>query len=173
MKRNRFASSGLVALVAGVALLILAVSASSAENVRQRNSGRSSVGVRQTPLGKILVDSRGRTLYLFKGDRPNASTLSRAGLIVWPAFTSTGTPRATGGAKAASVATISARGGRRQVSYNRHPLYYYIGDQAPGETHGQGLNQFGGLWYVVAPSGNALTSASRTAPASQSPNVGY
>jgi predicted lipoprotein with Yx(FWY)xxD motif len=173
MKRNRFASSSLVALLAGAALLIVAVSASSAENGRPRTAGRASVSVRQTPLGKILVDSHGRTLYLFKGDRPNASTLSRAGLIVWPAFTSTGTPRAAGGAKAASVATIIARGGRRQVTYDRHPLYYYIGDQAPGETHGQGLNQFGGLWYVVAPSGNAVTSAPRTAPASQSPNVGY
>jgi predicted lipoprotein with Yx(FWY)xxD motif len=173
MKRNRIASSGLVALLAGFALLVVAVSASSAEHGRPRTAGRSSVGVRLTPLGKILVDSRGRTLYLFKGDRPNVSTLSRAGLIVWPAFTSTGTPRAAGGAKATSLATIIARGGRRQVTYNRHPLYYYVGDQAPGETHGQGLNQFGGLWYVLAPSGNAITSAPRTAPVSQYPNVGY
>jgi Secreted repeat of unknown function len=95
------------------------------------------------------------------------------GLIVWPAFTSNGTPRAAGGAKAVRVATIIARGGRRQVTYNRHPLYYYVGDQAPGETHGQGLNQFGGLWYVVSPSGNAVTSAPRTAPAAQCPKVGY
>lgn len=172
MKRNRFASSGLIALLAGFTLLVVAVSASSAESGLPRTAARSSVGVRQTPLGKILVDSRGRTLYLFKGDRPNVSTLSRAGLIVWPAFTSTGTPRAVGGAKAASVATIIARG-RRQVTYNHHPLYYYAGDQGPGETNGQGLNQFGALWYVVGPSGNAVTRAPRTAPVSQSPNVGY
>jgi predicted lipoprotein with Yx(FWY)xxD motif len=173
MKRNRFASSGLLSLLASFALLVVSVSASTAENGRPRSAGRSSVSVRGTPLGKVLVDSGGRTLYLFKGDRPNLSTLSRAGLIVWPALTSTGTPLAAGGAKAASVATIIGRGGRRQVTYNHHPLYFYIGDQLAGETHGQGLNQFGGLWYVVSTHGNAITSAPRTARVARSTNVGH
>jgi predicted lipoprotein with Yx(FWY)xxD motif len=172
MKRNRLVSSGLVALLAVVALPVIAVSASSAENGRPRAVARSSVGVRQTPLGKVLVDSHGRTLYLFKGDRPNLSRLSRAGLAVWPAFTWTGRPRAEGGAKAASIGTITGRNGRRQLTYNRHPLYYYVGDQGPGETNGQGLNQFGALWYVLAPNGNAITGAAK-APAAQAPNVGY
>jgi len=171
MKRNRFVSSGLVALLAGLALLVVAASASNAENGRPRTAARFSVGVRQTPLGKVLVDAHGRTLYLFKGDRPNVSRLSRAGLAVWPAFASTGRPRAEGGAKAASIGTIG-RSGRRQVTYNRHPLYYYVGDQGPGETNGQGLNQFGALWYVLAPNGNAVTGSTR-APAAQAPNVGY
>jgi predicted lipoprotein with Yx(FWY)xxD motif len=172
MRRNRFVPAGLVAVLAGVALLAVAVSASSAQNGRSRTAARSGVGVRQTPLGKILVDSHGRTLYLFKGDRPNVSRLSRAGLAVWPAFTWTGRPRAEGGAKAASIGTIIGRSGRRQVTYNRHPLYYYVGDQGPGETNGQGLNQFGALWYVLAPNGNAITGA-REAPAAQTPHIGY
>jgi predicted lipoprotein with Yx(FWY)xxD motif len=172
MKRNRFLSSGLVALLPGLALLAIAVSASSAENGRPRSAARSFVGVRKTPLGNVLVDAHGRTLYLFKGDRPNVSRLSRAGLAVWPAFTSTGRPRPEGGAKAAGIGTIIGRSGRRQVTYNRHPLYYYVGDQGAGETNGQGLNQFGALWYVLAPNGLAITGATK-APAAQAPNVGY
>jgi predicted lipoprotein with Yx(FWY)xxD motif len=172
MKRTRFASSGLIALLAGLALLVAAAGSSNAENGRPRTAARSSVGVRQTPLGKVLVDAHGRTLYLFKGDRPNVSRLSRAGLAVWPAFASTGRPRAEGGAKAASIGTTIGRSGRRQVTYNHHPLYYYVGDQGPGGTNGQGLNQFGALWYVLAPNGNAVIGA-RKAPAAQAPNVGY
>jgi predicted lipoprotein with Yx(FWY)xxD motif len=172
MKRNRFRSSGLLALFAGLALLVVAVSASSAENGRPRTAAHASVGVRQTPLGRVLVDDHGRTLYLFKGDRPNVSRLSRAGLAVWPPFSFNGTPRAAGGAKAASIGTIIGRSGRRQVTYSRHPLYYYVGDQGPGETNGQGLNQFGALWYVLASNGNAITGATK-APAAQGPNVGY
>jgi predicted lipoprotein with Yx(FWY)xxD motif len=171
MKRNRFLSSGLVALLALLTLLVIA-SASSAENGRPRTATRALVGVRKTRLGNVLVDAHGRTLYLFKGDQPNVSRLSHAGLAVWPAFTVTGRPRAEGGAKAASIGTIIGRSGRRQVTYNRHPLYYYVGDQGAGETNGQGLNQFGALWYVLAPNGNAVTGATK-APAAQAPNVGY
>jgi predicted lipoprotein with Yx(FWY)xxD motif len=40
-----------------------------------------------------------------------------------------------------------------QVTYNGHPLYYYVGDTNPGDTNGEQLNQFGGLWYAVSPSG--------------------
>jgi predicted lipoprotein with Yx(FWY)xxD motif len=173
MKRNRFISPGLVAVLAGFALLVVGVGGSAAESERARTAARSAVGARQTPLGKVLVDADGRTLYLFKADRPNVSTLSRAGLAVWPAFTSTSTPRAERGARAASIGTIIGRGGHRQVTYNHHPLYYYIGDQALGDTHGQGLNQFGALWYVLAPSGNAITGAPRTAPVAQAPSAGY
>ena len=55
--------------------------------------------------------------------------------------------------------------GVRQVTYNGHALYYYIGDNKPGDTRGQALNQFGTLWYVLGPTGNAVTSALDTAKA--------
>ena len=62
------------------------------------------------------------------------------------------------------------------MTYNGHPLYYYVGDSAPKSTRGQGLNQFGALWYVLGPAGNAVTSSpskSTTAPASSSPAPSY
>ena len=92
-----------------------------------------------------------------------------AGLAVWPAFTGAVTPQAKGGAVAADIGTVAGPGGTRQVTYNGHPLYYYVGDHQPGSTAGQGLNQFGALWYVLSGSGAANTSApSSPAPAAPS-----
>jgi predicted lipoprotein with Yx(FWY)xxD motif len=48
--------------------------------------------------------------------------------------------------------------GTRQVTYAGHPLYRFVGDSAAGQTSGQGLDDFGGAWYVVAASGRAITS---------------
>jgi hypothetical protein len=76
MRRNRFVASGIPAVVAGVAMLAIAVSAgsaSSAENGRSQTAARSGVGVRQTQLGKILVDSHGRTLYLSRATGPTSA----------------------------------------------------------------------------------------------------
>jgi predicted lipoprotein with Yx(FWY)xxD motif len=120
-----------------------------------------------------LVDANGRTLYLFEGDRRNHSTLSRAGFAVWPAFTSAGTPQAKNGVSAPHIAVIKSHG-KRQVTYYGHPLYYYVGDKTSGETHGQGLKEFGALWYVLSPTGTAFTSVP-SGPATtttESPDVG-
>jgi predicted lipoprotein with Yx(FWY)xxD motif len=46
--------------------------------------------------------------------------------------------------------------GKSIVTYNGHPLYYYAGDSKPGATSGQGLDQFGGGWYVVTPAGDKI-----------------
>ena len=55
------------------------------------------------------------------------------------------------------------------MTYNGHPLYYYVGDKNTGDTHGQGLNQFGALWFVLSPGGNAVTSSPSTAATQPSP----
>jgi predicted lipoprotein with Yx(FWY)xxD motif len=174
MTRNRSLSAGLAIVLAGLVVLVLVVSGGSAKRAQPRVAAGSAVSVMQTPLGKTLVDANGRTLYLFQADRPGVSTLSQAGLAVWPAFTGTGTPQAKGGANATQISTIAGPAGNSQVTYNGHPLYYYVGDQKAGDTRGQGLNQFGALWYVLSPSGNAVTSApSAAAPQSTQPNGGY
>jgi predicted lipoprotein with Yx(FWY)xxD motif len=159
MKRNRPVSLALALVLVGALVLVFAVTGGSAKKTQRTVAGGSAVSVKQTVLGRTLVDANGRTLYLFQADRPDVSTLSQAGLAVWPAFTSGGTPQATGGATAADLGTIAGPGGARQVTYHGHPLYYYVGDRQGGSTSGQGLNQFGGLWYVLSPSGSAITSA--------------
>lgn len=121
-----------------------------------RTSASSSISVRRTPLGKILVDGKGRTLYLFERDRANKSNCSSSCLTVWPALTAPGKPRAGGGAIGSKVGTIRRADGLRQVTYAKHPLYYYAGDRRAGDTNGQGLNQFGATWYVLSRAGRKI-----------------
>jgi len=172
MKRSPLIST-LTILVAGVVVLTIAASGGSASQRKPPSAtAPSAVSVKRTSLGSTLVDAHGRTLYLFRADRPNRSTLSRAGFAVWPAFGSSGTPQATAGVSAAHIATIRSDG-RRQLTYYGHPLYYYVGDKGSGETKGQGLSEFGALWYALSPNGHAVTSAPVTpAPAPAEPS-GY
>ncbi|MEA2313103.1 MAG: hypothetical protein QOE28_3071, partial [Solirubrobacteraceae bacterium] len=66
-------------------------------------------------------------------------------------------PTATGGVHASRLGTTRRSNGSRQVTYAGHPLYTFLGDSAPGQTNGQGLNAFGATWHVVAPSGHTIT----------------
>ena len=115
-------------------------------------------------------------MYLFEGDRPNVSRLSSAGLSVWPRFVAVGPVRAGNGVQTAKLGRTTSPSGVPQVTYNGHPLYCYVGDSKPGSTRGQALNEFGALWYVLRPAGDAVTSAPGTtnaAPAATTPRYGY
>ena len=174
MKRNRFTISALVLVVAGLVALTVAVSGGGATKPKATPvSGGGALAVRHTALGNTLVDANGRTFYLFRADKHNRSTLSRSGFAVWPAFTSAGTPQARSGVSASHVAIIRSDG-RRQVTYYGHPLYYFVGDKHSGEANGQGLTEFGALWYVLSPNGTAVTSApSAPAPENSETSGGY
>jgi predicted lipoprotein with Yx(FWY)xxD motif len=121
-----------------------------------RAAANSAISVRRTPLGRILVDGNGRTLYLFERDRANKSNCANGCLSVWPAVTANAKPRARGGAVGSKIGTIRRADGSRQVTYAKHPLYYYAGDTRPGQTNGQGLNQFGAKWYVLSSAGRKI-----------------
>ena len=176
MNIKYLASGVFTIIVAGVAVIVLAVGGSSAKTrPLQSKAAGSVISIRNTTLGQTLVDANSRTLYLFKGDTANVSKLSSAGLAVWPRLIATGPVKATNGARAASIGTVTSPSGVRQVTYNGHPLYYFVGDTKPGSTRGQGLNEFGALWYVLGPAGNAVTStAAKTAaaPATSAPSYG-
>jgi predicted lipoprotein with Yx(FWY)xxD motif len=172
----KYLASGVAIVLAAIAVAVFAVGGGKAQASHPHAAGGSAIAIRSTSLGQTLVDANGRTLYLFKGDRPNVSTLSAAGTAVWPRFVSAGHVKAEGGARAALIGTTSSPSGVRQVTYAGHPLYYYVGDSSPGSTRGQGLNQFGALWYVLGSSGNAIThapSTSTAAPAAPATNYGY
>jgi predicted lipoprotein with Yx(FWY)xxD motif len=117
------------------------------------------VDLRGTGLGQTLVDGRGRTLYLFEADKAGKSSCDGACTSAWPPYLSTGAPKAGMGV-AGTLLGASIRGGdgASQVTYRGHPLYYYAGDNGPGDTAGQGLDQFGAKWYVVAPSGDKIAT---------------
>src|SRR4051794_23996988 len=119
----------------------------------------ATVGVANSSLGSVLVDSQGRTLYLFKKDTGTKSTCTGACAAAWPPLRTSSKPTVGKGANATTVATTKRSDGSPQVTYNGHPLYRFSGDHAPGDTNGQGVTAFGGLWYALSSSGNAVTAA--------------
>lgn len=116
-------------------------------------AGAVSLKVAMSGLGSVLTDAKGRTLYLFTRDSGNTPSCTGACTSVWPPLTSSTAAQVGTGASASLLGTVSNAGGRQQVTYNGHPLYYYVGDVNPGDTNGEQLDQFGGLWYAVSPSG--------------------
>ncbi|WP_435135108.1 COG4315 family predicted lipoprotein [Actinacidiphila sp. bgisy144] len=123
--------------------------------------GQATVATKSAgKLGTILVDGKGRTLYLFLADKTkNVSTCTGACAVAWPPLLTTkGAAKPGKGADQKMLGVAKRSGGINQVSYNGHPLYYYSGDTSPGQTNGQGLKQFGALWYVVNAQGKQVTS---------------
>jgi len=127
----------------------------------------ATIGVADRDIGKILVDSQGRTLYLFQKDSGTKSTCFDDCAVDWPPLLVSGTPTEGSGANPALVGTTSRPGGKPQVTYNGHPLYLFEGDRNAGDTKGEGVNAFGGGWYVLSPAGDMV------APPANSGNGGY
>lgn len=122
-------------------------------------SATASVATGRTTLGTVLVDGRGRTLYLFEKDKGATSSCYGACASVWPPLTSA-KGVAAGGLPAARLGATKRTDGTTEITYAGHPLYTYAGDAKPGQAHGQGLDQFGAEWYVLAPSGHKIGSDS-------------
>jgi predicted lipoprotein with Yx(FWY)xxD motif len=109
-------------------------------------------------LGQILVDGEGITVYLFVADKGTASTCYTSCAQIWPPVLTTGAPQAGAGATASLLGTTTRTDGKVQVTYGGHPLYYFVQDKRVGATTGQGVDGFGGLWWVVSPTGAAITT---------------
>jgi predicted lipoprotein with Yx(FWY)xxD motif len=147
---------------AAVLLVTLAVAGcGSSNNGTAMAPAKSSatVSVANTGLGNILVDSQGRTLYLFQQDTGTKSTCSGACATAWPPLRASGKPTAGSGVKASLLGTTKRSDGKPEVTYDGHPLYLYQGDSKAGDTNGQGINGFGAPWYVLSASGSAITTS--------------
>jgi len=106
-------------------------------------------------LGQILVDGKGITVYLFVKDTGASSTCYASCAQVWPPVLTSGPPQAGTGATASILGTTTRTDGKVEVTYAGHPLYYFVSDKQPGDATGQGIDNFGGLWWVLTPSGAA------------------
>lgn len=132
-------------------------SATSAPAAATGSSMAASSGVAlrmaKTPLGTVVVDSKGRTIYQYDKDTQGTKTSACVGSCVglWPAVYVTGTPKVSG--VTGKVGTISAAGGKKQLTLNGWPLYYYAGDSNSGQVNGQGVD---GIWWVLTSSGNKI-----------------
>jgi predicted lipoprotein with Yx(FWY)xxD motif len=122
-------------------------------------SAATKVGTASSTLGRILVDGRGRTLYLFAKDKHGKSACSGSCAVYWPPLIASGKLQAVAGARASLLGTTRRADGRRQVTYRHHPLYRYAGDTQRGQTTGQGLDASGGEWWVLSPAGTKITKS--------------
>ena len=113
--------------------------------------------------GSFLTNGSGRAVYLWAADSMNKSTCSGACAGLWPAVTTTGKVTAADGANTADLGTITRSDGSKQVTYGGHPLYYFAGDSGPAQTSGQGSDDFGAKWWLVAPAGTEITVADAAA----------
>ena len=136
--------------VVGGAVLAAVVMAGTAAAAR---GSAAAVSTAKTPLGRILVNANGRTLYLFEKDGKAMSACTGPCAKFWPPLTTAGKPLATGGATAKLLGTLKRTDGKLQVTYAGHPLYTFSLDKAKGQTHGEGMSAFGAEWYVVGTKG--------------------
>jgi predicted lipoprotein with Yx(FWY)xxD motif len=145
-----------VGLITIVVAAVLLTSLSSALAASGSASRATTVSTAKTGLGKVIVNSRGRTLYLFEKDKRHRSACSGACASYWPPLIAHGKPVATGGAKQSLIGTIKRANGTRQVTYAGHPVYTYVLDIKRGQTKGEGSTLFGAGWDALAPSGKKI-----------------
>jgi predicted lipoprotein with Yx(FWY)xxD motif len=160
----------IVAVALSAAALVAAIFGDASSAAHQKVSKGALVSSRKTALGRVLVDARGHTLYLFEKDKRGMSSCSGACAAYWPPVLTTAKPRAGAGAHASRLGVTKRADGRRQVTYARHPLYTFIGDKKAGQTTGEGLTDFGAAWDAIAPNGRSIEPG---APASGSSGNGY
>jgi predicted lipoprotein with Yx(FWY)xxD motif len=123
-------------------------------------------------LGTILVDSQGRTIYLFEKDSGTKSACFGACATNWPPLRDGGKPTAGTGLNASLLGTTPRSDGNPQVTYNGHPLYTFVMDQKPGDTKGQGVSAFGGSWFTLNSAGSQVTAQPTTTSTSGSSGGG-
>ncbi|MFC4531453.1 hypothetical protein [Sphaerisporangium dianthi] len=114
------------------------------------------VKVADSTHGKILVGENGHTLYVFDKDTDDTPSCYDACAVAWPPLLTLDKPQAGPEVVENLLGTAVRKQGEKQVTYNKHPLYYYSGDKNPGEYNGQGKNESGGKWYVVGPDGKKV-----------------
>jgi predicted lipoprotein with Yx(FWY)xxD motif len=148
----------LLAVAAAVTLTSLGVAAAGGSTAKRHT--QPTLQVRTAALGKILVTSKGRTLYLFEKDKGTKSECFGACAKNWPPLRTSGKPTVGRGLSASKVGTTKRSDGKRQVTYKGHPLYLFVQDTKPGDTKGQNLDAFGAEWYVLSPAGSKVDKSS-------------
>jgi predicted lipoprotein with Yx(FWY)xxD motif len=121
-------------------------------------SGGTAISTTKGSAGTFLVGPNGRAIYLWVADTGDKSSCSSACAQAWPPVTTSGKPTAGAGVAAGDLGTTMRSDGSEEVTYKGHPLYYFVADKSAGQTKGQGSNSFGAKWWLVAPSGSAITS---------------
>jgi predicted lipoprotein with Yx(FWY)xxD motif len=119
-----------------------------------QGGGLTVVTVNSVPkLGKVIVNSKGLTLYDFHKDKGTTSSCYGGCAAVWPPLTTESKPMGLMGVPTSKLGTTKRNDGTTQVTFAGHPLYTYVEDTKPGEVKGNDFSSFGAQWYALAPSG--------------------
>lgn len=151
----RYALALAFAAALGLAGFLLA--GTSAQGAVHQSAGGATVSLRTTGLGAILVNSKGHALYMFAKDKNGKSACTGTCAKYWPPAIAKGEPTAGAGIKLSLLGTARRSDGRRQVTYNRHPLYVFALDKRAGQTNGQGSTAFGARWWALSVTGRPVT----------------
>ena len=147
----RLWSGAVVAWIAAVSVVALAVLGASVATAG--GPATTTLGALKTVrVGAVtvLADAQGRTLYWFAPDTATRSACYGSCAAYWPPVTG---PATAGPGVTGTLSVLTRTGGSVQAAYDGHPLYTYVGDRAPGQANGNGLNLNGGLWHEVTASG--------------------
>jgi predicted lipoprotein with Yx(FWY)xxD motif len=166
MSRNRSIMSAATVLLSAAALAACGGGgggspASAASTPPKAADGQTAtIGLADAgSLGKVLVDSSGRTLYLFQKDSGTTSACTGPCAAAWPPLRSSGKPVVGAGLSASKIAKTPRSDGKAQITYNGHPLYLFQGDKKPGDTAGQGVTAFGGGWFALSSAGDMVSGS--------------
>jgi predicted lipoprotein with Yx(FWY)xxD motif len=154
-------NSRLKLAVAGTSLAVLALTAcGGSDSSGDVPAKGSDLGASSSSLGKIVVDGKGMTAYVFDKDTPGSGKSACTGACVgeWPAITSSSDKPKVDGVTG-EVGTITGADGAKQVTLEGMPLYTYAADSDVGDTEGQGK---GGIWWVVSPAGEKISKTADT-----------
>lgn len=188
MRTGTAARSTALAALGGASLLLLAACGGGGSTYGGGGSGYGGsssspsqaahtigkITVAKTPAGTVLVDPRGRTLYVFAPDSRGHSTCTGSCATYWPPTPGADAKSGATAAVTATLGSIKRADGSSQLTANGYPVYTYVGDHARGQANGQGTNLSGGRWWVVSPSGARVTKTpSPSAGASSSGSGGY
>ena len=139
-------------------------STSSAAAPASSAPAASGSALKTTKIGgvAVLTNAKGFTLYWFVPDTSTKSNCNGSCATYWPPMKG---PATAGAGVTGKLGTIKRADGSIQATYNGHPLYTYVGDKAPGQAKGNGLNLSGGVWHEVTVSGAAAAAPSGSASA--------
>jgi predicted lipoprotein with Yx(FWY)xxD motif len=163
MNKTWLAPAGLAAALMIAACGSSTGSGSTSGAAPASSAAASSSTLKTTTIGgaTVLTNAKGFTLYWFVPDTSTKSNCNGSCATYWPPVKG---PATAGAGVTGKLTTITRSDGSMQATYNGHPLYTYVGDKAPGQAKGNGLNLSGGVWHEVTVSG-AAPAASGSASA--------
>ena len=134
-------------------ILIAALALVASTAAWAASAAGTTVKVEKTKIGKLIANSKGLTLYMFRADKGPTSACYGACAKFWPPLTTVGKPVAGPGVKASLLSTAKRKDGKLQVLYKGHLLYTFAEDKKVGDTKGEGSKAFGAQWYALTPTG--------------------